>query len=65
MQYALANQNIATVANQIKLAQKIYDNTVLQNQQGMANITDLLLANNSLRRSTAKLHRYNGKSSKG
>ncbi len=49
MQYALANQNIATVANQIKLAQKIYDNTVLQNQQGMANITDLLLADNSLR----------------
>lgn len=49
MQYTLANQNIATVANQIKLAQKIYDNTVLQNQQGMANITDLLMADNALR----------------
>ncbi|MDP2339010.1 MAG: TolC family protein [Bacteroidota bacterium] len=49
MQYTLANQNIATVDNQIKLAQKIYDNTVLQNQQGMANITDLLMADNALR----------------
>lgn len=49
MQYTLANQNIATVDNQIKLAKKIYNNTVLQNKQGMANITDLLLADNSLR----------------
>jgi len=49
MQYALANQNIATVDNQIKLAKKIYTNTVLQNKQGVANITDLLLADNSLR----------------
>jgi OMF family outer membrane factor len=49
MQYTIANQNIATVANQIKLAQKIYDNTVLQNQQGMANITDLLMTDNALR----------------
>jgi len=49
MQYALANQNIATVNNQIKLAKKIYNNTVLQNQQGIANITDLLMADNSLR----------------
>jgi outer membrane protein TolC len=49
MQYALANKNIATVDNQIKLAKKIYTNTVLQNKQGVANITDLLLADNSLR----------------
>lgn len=49
MQYTLANQNIATVDNQIKLAKKIYTNTVLQNKQGVANITDLLLADNSLR----------------
>lgn len=49
MQYALANQNIATVDHQIKLAKKIYNNTVLQNKQGMATITDLLLADNSLR----------------
>jgi outer membrane protein TolC len=49
MQYVLANQNIVTVDNQIKLAKKIYTNTVLQNKQGVANITDLLLADNSLR----------------
>jgi outer membrane protein TolC len=49
MQYTLANQNIATVDDQIKLAKKIYTNTVLQNKQGVANITDLLLADNSLR----------------
>jgi len=49
MQYTLANQNIATVNDQIKLAKKIYNNTVLQNKQGMATITDLLLADNSLR----------------
>jgi len=49
MQYALANQNIATVDDQIKLAKKIYNNTVLQNKQGMASITELLLVDNSLR----------------
>ncbi len=49
MQYALAIKNIATVQVQIELAKKIYDNTVLQNKQGVANITDLLLADNALR----------------
>ena len=49
MQYNIATTTLATVKTQIELAEKIYDNTVLQNQQGMANITDLLLADNSLR----------------
>jgi OMF family outer membrane factor len=49
MQYAIATRNIAVVSSQIDLAKKIYDNTVLQNQQGVATITDLLLADNSLR----------------
>lgn len=49
MQYILANQNIATISDQVKLAKKIYNNTVLQNKLGMATITDLLLADNSLR----------------
>lgn len=49
MQYILANNNIVVVNSQIDLAKKIYDNTVLQNQQGVASITDLLLADNSLR----------------
>jgi OMF family outer membrane factor len=51
MQLSIANTTIATVNTQIELAKKIYDNTVLQNQQGMANITDLLLAENSVRES--------------
>ena len=51
MQYSLATKNISVVSSQIDLAKKIYDNTVLQNQQGVANITDLLLADNALRES--------------
>jgi outer membrane protein TolC len=49
IQYSLATRNIETVNMQIKLAKKIYSNTVMQNKQGVANITDLLLADNSLR----------------
>lgn len=49
MQYSLANNNVVVVSSQIDLAKKIYYNTVLQNQQGVANITDLLLADNALR----------------
>ena len=51
MQYSLATKNIVVVSSQIDLAKKIYYNTVLQNQQGVANITDLLLADNALRES--------------
>ena len=51
MQYSLATKNISVVSSQIDLAKKIYDNTVLQNQQGVASITDLLLADNALRES--------------
>lgn len=49
MQYTLAKNNFVTVHMQIELATKIYDNTLLQNQQGIANITDLLMADNALR----------------
>jgi outer membrane protein TolC len=49
MQYSLATRNISLVSSQTDLAKKIYDNTVLQNQQGLANITDLLMADNALR----------------
>jgi len=51
MQYSQATRNISVVSSQIDLAKKIYDNTVLQNQQGIANITDLLLSDNALRES--------------
>ncbi|MCB9013027.1 MAG: TolC family protein [Bacteroidales bacterium] len=49
MQYKLAKRNISMLSTQIILAKKIYDNTILQNQQGLANITDLLLSDNALR----------------
>jgi outer membrane protein TolC len=49
MQYSQATRNISLVSSQTDLAKKIYDNTVLQNQQGLANITDLLMADNALR----------------
>ncbi len=49
LQYSLAQKNIKTVNSQVELATKIYDNTVLQNKQGVANITDLLLADNAIR----------------
>jgi OMF family outer membrane factor len=51
MQYSLATKNISVVSSQIDLAKKIFNNTVLQNQQGVASITDLLLADNALRES--------------
>ncbi len=38
-----------TTINQIELATKIYNNTVLQNPQGVASLTDVLIADNSLR----------------
>ena len=49
MQLKLALSTIETVKQQIELAKKIYKNTVLQNEQGLANITELLLADNALR----------------
>ncbi len=48
-QYSLARRTIVTINSQIKLAVRIYKNMVLQNQQGIASITDLLLADNTLR----------------
>jgi OMF family outer membrane factor len=49
MQYILAIRNISVVSSQTELAKKIYDNTVMLNLQAVANITDLLLADNALR----------------
>lgn len=40
---------IETATQQIELAQKIYEQTVLQQKQGTANLTDVLLADNALR----------------
>ncbi len=49
MQYSIASTTIATVSAQVDLAEKIYSNTVLQNSQGTANITEVILADNALR----------------
>ncbi|HAV26690.1 MAG TPA: TolC family protein [Bacteroidetes bacterium] len=56
MQIANANaqrntsyQAIETSNQQIQLAQKIYSNTLLQQEQGVASLTDVLLADNALR----------------
>lgn len=45
----VALQSIETIKAQTKLAQTIYDQTVLQQNQGVANLTDVLLSDNSLR----------------
>lgn len=49
MQYSLAKRTTGTAWSQIQLATRIYENTVLQNKQGTASITDLLMADNALR----------------
>ncbi len=46
---ALAQQTIKNTENQIKLAQTIYDQTILQQKEGTASLTDILLADNALR----------------
>ena len=48
-QYVAANEYASTTMSQIVLARKIYATTVLQNQHGVASLTDVLLADNSLR----------------
>lgn len=49
MQRTLAKQTIQTTQLQIIQAQSIYQQTLLLNKQGMASITDVLLADNSVR----------------
>lgn len=48
-QRAVAMQSIETTLSQTKLAQDIYEQTVLQQKEGIATINDVLLADNSLR----------------
>lgn len=40
---------ISTTAQQIKLAESVYDQTVLQHKEGTASVADILLADNALR----------------
>ena len=45
----LAKSSVETSSKQIELAKSVYDNTILQQRQGVANLTEVLLADNSLR----------------
>ncbi|GAB3422142.1 TolC family protein [Niabella aquatica] len=48
-QRTIAQNTIANTENQIDLAKTIYEQTILQQKQGTANLTDILLADNALR----------------
>lgn len=48
-QRIIAQQTIVNTENQIDLAQTIYNQTITQQKQGTANLTDVLLADNALR----------------
>ena len=49
LQRTVMQENSQTIFGQIEIAQSIYDQTLLQQQQGTATITDVLLADNALR----------------
>jgi OMF family outer membrane factor len=42
-------QTVENTLAQIKLSQTVYEQTILQQKQGTANLTDVLLADNALR----------------
>jgi OMF family outer membrane factor len=48
-QLNMAQKNLQTIELQIKLAQNIYTKTLLQQKEGVAALTDVLLADNTLR----------------
>ncbi|NLJ81605.1 MAG: TolC family protein [Bacteroidales bacterium] len=48
-QRIIAQNTIMNTENQIDLAKTIYDQTILQQKQGTASLTDVLLADNALR----------------
>lgn len=48
-QRAVAQRSVGTTQSQTQLAQSIYDQTLLQQKQGLASLTDVLLADNTLR----------------
>lgn len=48
-QRTVAQKSIETNTSQIKLAQAIYEQTILQQKQGTASLTDVLLADTALR----------------
>jgi len=51
LQRIVAKKLVESTTEQIKLAQSIYEQTIIQQKQGTASLTDLLLADNALRES--------------
>lgn len=49
LQTLVAQKSVATTLEQIKLAQTIYEQTALQQKEGVASLTDIVLADNALR----------------
>lgn len=49
LQRMVAKISVETTLEQIELSKTIYEQTTLQQQQGTANLTDVLLADNALR----------------
>ncbi len=49
LQLAISKRNIETRKAQVELAQKIYDQTILEQKHGVAGLTDVIMADNSLR----------------
>ena len=49
LQKSVAQKSVATNASQTQLAQSIYEQTVFQQKQGVASLTEVLLADNALR----------------
>ncbi len=49
LQISVAQSTIANSTENIALAQKVYDSVLLQNKEGIASLTDVLMADNNLR----------------
>jgi outer membrane protein TolC len=56
LQLNAAKSSVETILQQIELAQLVYAQTVLQQKQGVANLTDVLLADNALREAQQSYH---------
>ncbi len=49
LQRIIAKKSVETTTEQIELAKIIYEQTIIQQKHGVANLTDILLADNALR----------------
>jgi len=45
----VSNNKLKAIKTQVTLAQKIYNQTILEQKQGLANLTDVIMADNALR----------------